>query len=58
MQKRLESLYDEIDLANKSLEDKLIQIYPKPQPDGRILKSIELNIPVYLNGQETRYLFL
>ena len=36
---------------------KEIQIYPKPQPDGRILKSIELNIPVYLDGQETRYLF-
>ena len=36
---------------------KEIQIYPEPQEGGRILKSIELNIPVYLNGQETRYLF-
>ena len=102
MQKRLESLYDEIDLANRSLEDKLIQIshvreqhmtseqvydylsvfdimyrdftdaekkaflqsfikeiqiFPEPQADGRILKSIELNIPVYLDGEETRFLF-
>ena len=36
---------------------KEIQIYPESQKDGRILKSIELNIPVYFNGQETRYLF-
>ena len=29
---------------------KRVEVYPEKQPDGRILKSIEFNFPVWFGG--------
>lgn len=35
-----------------------IEVYPEPMADGRVIKSVSFNFPVYLGDEEGKEVFL